>query len=193
MWKRAQREKKDGSDGLLERTRERKAHNHVFDISVSGERERMGEKKMNWQGIRGLKRKTASLKMLSLLNVSGRKWEEDLWSERKMEKVRKKEMWEGKRKEKWENPPTLTSLLFLKMTLQALRMEWRISGCLGFTSDTHTNTDTHTLIQKTKHIHILSLQKSNFYQPPPGCLLEYTVYICVFIHIIYDCSQSSLL
>ncbi len=45
----------------------------MFDISVSGERERMGEKKMNRQGIRGLKRKTASLKMLSLLNASGRK------------------------------------------------------------------------------------------------------------------------
>lgn len=51
--------------------RQRKADNHVFDISVFGERERMGEKKMNRQGIRGLKRRTASLMMLSLLNASG--------------------------------------------------------------------------------------------------------------------------
>lgn len=41
-------------------------------FSVSGERERMGEK-MNRRGITGLKRKAASLKMLSLLNASGRK------------------------------------------------------------------------------------------------------------------------
>lgn len=63
----------DGREGQLGGIRQRKADNHVFDISVSGERERMGEKKMNRQGIRGLQRKTASLKMLSLLNASGRK------------------------------------------------------------------------------------------------------------------------
>lgn len=81
---------KDGRAGLLGGMRQRKADNHVFDISVSGEREWMGEKKMNRQGIRGLQRKTASLKMLSLLNASGRKWEEGLWSEKNRESKKEK-------------------------------------------------------------------------------------------------------
>lgn len=42
----------------------------MFDILLSGGRERMGEKKMNRKGIRSLKRNTASLMMLSLLNAS---------------------------------------------------------------------------------------------------------------------------
>lgn len=57
------KEKKDGGDGQLEGIRERQAHNHMCDISESGEREK-SEKKMNSQGIRILKRKTASLKVL---------------------------------------------------------------------------------------------------------------------------------
>lgn len=85
------REWRDGREGQQGGISERKADNHVFDISVSGERERMGKKKMNREGIRGRKRKTAPLKMFSFLNASGRKREEDLWSERKTVKVRKKE------------------------------------------------------------------------------------------------------
>lgn len=127
--------------------RQRDKDNHVFDISVPGEREKMAEK-MNRQGISGLERKASPLKTLFLLNASGRRWEEDLWSEKKGRESKEEEMWEGDRKEKWENPPTLSSLLFLKTTLRALEMEWRISGYLGFTCFmTHTHCLTHRVTQ----------------------------------------------
>lgn len=91
------------------------------------------------------------------------KWEEvrggPVVRERETEKVRKKKtnMWEGKRKEKWENPPTLTSLLFLKMTLPAVRMEWRMSGYLGFTCFL-TQPQRYTQASTSS---ILSLQETN--------------------------------
>lgn len=86
-WTLGWREEKDGGEGQpVGAIKESSSDNHVFDISVSGEWENMGEKKMNWQGIRSLKRKMASLKMLSFLNTSGRKWEEGLWSEKRQRK-----------------------------------------------------------------------------------------------------------
>lgn len=88
-----------------------------------------------------------------------------VWSERKTEKVRKEKRCE--RGKKWENPPTRTSLLFLKTTLRALRMEWRISGNLGFTCFlTHRDTHRDGRTQKTKHIHLLP-------QLPPVCLFKH--------------------
>lgn len=42
-------------------------------------------------------------------------------------------------------------------------------------SDTHTHIERHTHIstEKTKHIHLLSLHKTNFNQLPPGCLFKH--------------------
>lgn len=60
--------KKDGRHGQPEGIRERQADNHLFDILKSGDRGKNEEKKMNRQGIRHLKEKTASLKMVPILN-----------------------------------------------------------------------------------------------------------------------------
>lgn len=109
-------------------------------------KEKMEERKMNRQGIRGLQRKTASLKMLSLLNASGRKWEEACGQKENTE--RKKENHVKGEKKGGVKESSYTHQSISKMTLQAVRLEWCMSGYLG---NLISCTDTHEGIRMEVH------------------------------------------